>query len=149
MSEIPEPTVTVSLTVKDAGAALDFYVKALGANELFRLATPDGTVMHGEFMLGNTHMYVSSEFPQWEAFAPAEGSLCPNLLAINTEDCDAAFKVAVDAGGTVILEPEDQFWGKRTALLKDPFGYRWCIRQHIEDVSPEEMMNRAKAAMGV
>lgn len=147
MSQISEPTVAISLTVKRAADALDFYVKAFGAVELFRMPTPDGGVAHAEFMLDNTHMNISDESPCWHAVAMPEGTSASCLFSIATDDCDKSFARAVGAGGAPLIAPEDQFWGKRTAMVRDPFGYRWSFRQHLEDVSPEEMKKRAEAFM--
>ena len=139
-----EPTVAVSLTVKNAAEALDFYTKAFGAKELFRMEAPDGSVAHAEFMIGNTQIYISGESPEWHAFALTEGTMASSLLAIATDSCDKSYEMAVGAGGEALSDPENQFWGMRTAIVKDPFGYRWSFREQVEEVSPEEMMNRAQ-----
>lgn len=143
-----EPTVAVSLTVKNSSEALDFYTRAFGAEELFRMPTPDGGVAHAEFMLGNTRMYISDESEEWHAFAMKEGTTASHLMAISTDNCDESFKKAVDAGGEGLTGPEDQFWGMRTAIVKDPFGYRWSFRELVEEVSPEEMAKRAQELFG-
>ncbi|MEM1442202.1 MAG: VOC family protein [Verrucomicrobiota bacterium] len=142
-----EPSFTVSLTVKDAGAALDFYVRALGAVELFRMPDPSGNVLHAEFLIGEQKLYISGEDPEWHAHAFPEGMAAPCLFAVLTENCDVAFQKAVDAGMTPLAEPSDQFWGVRTSIVKDPFGYRWNLRTVIEEVSPEELMRRAQKFM--
>lgn len=139
-----KPTVALSLTVKDSAAALDFYTRAFNATELYRMDSPDGGIAHAEFMLGNTHMYMSDASAEWHAEPMAEGVKASCLFAITTEDCDASFKQAVDAGGEVLNEPETQFYGIRSALIKDPFGYRWSFSELVEEVSPEEMEKRAK-----
>ena len=138
------PTVTISLTVKDAGEALDFYTRALGANELFRMCAPDGSVMHAEFTIGNSLIFLSGESPDWHAFAMPEGATASCNFSIDTEGCDDAFKKAVDAGAEALVEPQDYFWGRRTGVVKDPYGYRWSLSQFIEEVSPEEIERRAK-----
>jgi len=109
---------------------------------------PSGGIAHCEFMLGDTRVYMSDEAPEWQAFAMPEGGTSSNLLCIEVDDCDAAFKQAVEAGAEVITEPTDQFWGSRSAVLKDPFGYRWGLAQMIEEVEPEELMRRAKELFG-
>jgi len=147
-NKVNEPTVAVSLTVKNAAEALDFYTKAFGAKELFRMPTPDGNVAHAEFMIGNTQIYISCEDPQWHAFAMAEGAVASSLLAIATDSCDESFQKAKEAGGEGLSDPEDQFWGMRTAIVKDPYGYRWSFRELVEEVSPEEMMKRAQKLFG-
>ena len=144
MEQNPEPTVALSLTVKDTARALEFYTKALGATELFRMPSPDGGVAHAEFMIGDTHIYISDESEDWHAFAMPEGTMASCLFSINTEDCDAAFNQAKAAGAESLSEPTDQFWGMRSAIIKDPFGYRWSFNQKVEDVSPEELEKRTK-----
>lgn len=137
------PTVSLSLTVKKAADALAFYECAFGAKELYRLPTPDGGVAHAEFTIGNTRMYISDEAPDWHAVAMPAGASASCLFSIATDDCDASFQRALDAGAVPLSEPQDQFWGERSAMIQDPFGYRWSFGQQIEDVSPEEIMRRA------
>lgn len=143
-----EPTIAISLTVKDTAAALDFYSRAFNAKELFRMPIPGGGIGHAEFVIGNSHMYISDESPEWHAYAMPEGVRASCLFAILVENCDNAFQKAVEAGGEPLNEPQDQFWGMRTAMIRDPFGYRWTVRQLIEEVSPEEMARRAKELFG-
>ncbi len=144
MEPNPEPTVAFSLTVKDTARALAFYTKALGAKELFRMPSPNGGVAHAEFMIGDTRIYISDESEEWHAFAMPEGTMASCLFSINTEDCDAAYNQATAAGAKSLSEPMDQFWGMRSAIIKDPFGYRWSFSQKVEDVSPEELEKRTK-----
>ena len=145
MGPQPEPTVSLSLTVKDSAKALTFYAQALGAKELYRLPTPDGGVAHAEFMLGNTRIYISDESEQWQAFAMPEGAMASCLFTVMNDDCDTAYERALRAGAISLSAPENKFWGARSALIRDPFGYRWCLNQMIEEVSPEEMARRAQA----
>ena len=142
------PTVSLSLTVKNASEALAFYTKAFGAKELYRMPTPDGGVGHAEFMIGNTRIYISDESPEWHAEAMPEGTKASCLFSIETDNCDDSFRQAVEAGGEALQQPADQFWGQRSAMIKDPFGYRWCFGQLIEDVSPEELARRTKELFG-
>jgi len=143
MEQQPEPTVSLSLTVKNAATALKFYAEGLGAQELFRMPTPDGGIAHAEFMIGDTRIYISDEAEEWHAFAMPEGTMASCLFSIATENCDAAYERAIKAGGVSLSEPQDQFWGARSALIKDPFGFRWSLNQQIEEVSPEELEKRA------
>ena len=145
MGQNTEPTVSFSLTVKDVAMALRFYTEAFGAQELFRLPSPDGSVAHAEFMIGNSRIYISMESPEWHAFAMPEGGTASCLFAISTENCDHSFDRAKKAGGQSLSEPENYFWGTRSAIIKDPFGYRWALNQKIEDVSPAELARRAEA----
>ena len=145
MEQKTEPTVALSLTVKDTASALNFYSTALGAVEVFRMPAPDGGVAHAEFMVGNTRIYISDEAEEWHAFAMPEGTTASCLFSIMTEDCDSAFHRAIEAGAQSLSEPENKFWGTRSALIKDPFGYRWSFNQMVEELSPEEMAERAQA----
>ena len=145
MDQDSTPTVMVSLTVKDAANALDFYTAGLGALELFRMPAPDGSVAHAEFMVGNTRLYISGEAEAWHAYAMPEGTMASCLFSIGTDDCGGAYQRALNAGATSLSEPQDQFWGTRSALIKDPYGYRWAFNQVIEEVPPEELEKRAKA----
>lgn len=143
-----EPTIAVSLTVKNAAEALDFYTRALGAEELFRMPTPDGGIAHAEFLLGNSRIFISEESPEWHAYAMTGETTASSLLAILTASCDTSYKKAVDAGAVALNQPENQFWGARTAMIKDPYGYRWSFREVVEEVTPEEMAKRAKELFG-
>ena len=143
-----ESTVSISLTVKSASDALDYYTRAFGAKELYRMPTPDGGVAHAEFMIGNTRVYISDESPEWHASAMSEGTRASCLFAIKTESCNNSHKQAVEAGGESLMEPEDQFWGIRSGMIQDPFGYRWSFGEFLEEVSPEEMARRAKELFG-
>lgn len=138
------PTVSISLTTRKTAEALEFYANAFGAKEEFRMPVPGGGVAHAEFLIGNTRLFISDESPEWHAFAMPEGATASCLFSIMTEDCDGSFRRAVDAGAESLSEPADQFWGARSAVVKDPFGYRWSLVQQTENLSPEEVMERAK-----
>jgi len=148
MSEPQHPSVSISLTLKSAAEGLEFYKRAFGAEELFRMDTPGGGVAHGEFMIGDTRIFISDEAPEWHALAMPEGATASCLFSILVENCDAAFQRAVEAGAEGLSEPQDQFWGSRSAVLRDPFGYRWSVIQPLEDLSPEEIMERARKLFG-
>ena len=143
-----DPTVALSLTVTDVAAALEFYSKAFGAEEVVRMPMPDGTVVHAEMLIGNSLVYVSVGSAEWKAEPLADGGLAPCLFGINVDDVDGAFEKAIAAGGIEIEGPQDQFWGMRTAILSDAFGYRWNLRKMTEELSPEEVMKRAAELMG-
>ena len=132
MNATPQPTVSFSLTVKEATKALAFYKQAFGAEECFRMPSPDGGVAHAEFTIGNTIIYISDEYEDYHAFAMPEGVTASCLFSIQVDDCEAAYLRAVQAGAASLSAPVDQFWGKRTAVLRDPFGYRWSLSQTIE-----------------
>ncbi len=143
-TQSPMPTVSLSLTVKRAADALEFYKNAFGAEEKYRMSTPDGGVAHGEFQIGNTRIYISDEAEEWGAFAMPESATASCLFTIMTEDCDAAHQKALEAGATTVSPPTDQFWGMRSAVLRDPYGYRWSLGQITEQLSHEEIDRRAR-----
>ena len=130
MEQTIDPTVSFSLTVKDSSSALSFFSKAFGAEELFRLPNPAGGVAHAEFKIGNTRIYISDEAPEWHAYAMPEGAQSSCLFSIMTDDCDRSFHRAIEAGAESLTEPTDLFWGTRSALIKDPFGYRWAVNKN-------------------
>lgn len=146
---IPEGyhTITPSLTVRDCARALEFYKKAFGAEERMRADGPGGKVWHAEIKVGDSIVMVNDEFPEQGSVAPPTIGGSPVGLWFYTKDVDAAYKRAVQAGATTDMEPDDMFWGDRMCALRDPFGHKWTLATHIEDVSPEEMEKRQKAAM--
>lgn len=140
LSHIPAGyhSVTPSLTVKDGKAALEFYAKALGAEERFRLTDPKtGGIAHAEFAIGNSTLMLSDEYPEWGCLAPQVGQ--GGKFMIYVADVEEAFLRAVNAGVTVITPPADQFYGDRSTCLADPFGYRWTLAQRVREVPMEEM----------
>jgi PhnB protein len=146
---IPEGYHSVSpyLAVDDAAAAIEFYKRAFGAKERLRMDAPGGKIGHAELEIGDSIVMLSDPFPQSSTKSPKElgGTSCSVMLYV--EDVDEVFKQAVDAGATVTMEVENQFWGDRFGSVTDPFGHSWSISTHVEDVPPEEMAERAKAAM--
>ncbi|MFN0129748.1 MAG: VOC family protein [Verrucomicrobiales bacterium] len=135
--------ITPSLTIKGAAAAIDFYIKAFGAAERFRLADDNGTVMHAEMQFGDSVVMLSDEFPSFGALSPATIGGMGGSLMFYVPDVDAAYARAVAAGATSEMPPTTQFWGDRCAYLRDPFGHKWSLATHIEDVPPDEMSRRA------
>jgi PhnB protein len=139
-------TVTPYLCVKGAAKAIDFYKKALGAQERYRMEGPDGkTVAHAEIVIGNSIVMLSDEMPEQGNRSPATLKATPVSFIIYVQDADAVFKRAVDQGATVTMPIADQFYGDRAGGVQDPFGHKWMIMTHIEDVSPEEMKKRMSA----
>ncbi len=136
-------SVTPYLSVKGAAQAIDFYKRAFGAKERFRLAGPDGkTVGHSEIVIGNSIIMMADEMPEYGNQSPQSLKGTPVCFAIYVEDADAAFKRAVEAGATVLRPIADQFYGDRAGTVQDPFGHKWTLMTHKEDVSPEEMNRR-------
>jgi PhnB protein len=146
---IPEGyhTVTPYLAVEDATEAIEYYTKAFDAKERVRMETPDGKVGHAELEIGDSLVMLSDPFPQASTKPPNELGGTSVSVFIYVENVDAVVKQAVDAGAMVTMEVADQFWGDRFGSVKDPFGHLWSIATHVEDVPPEEMAERAKAAM--
>jgi PhnB protein len=144
---IPEGyfSVTPYLVVKNGARAIDFYVKAFGAKELFRMPAPDGRIGHAELMLGDSHIMLADEHPEQGHVSPDTIGGSGVGLMLYVDDVDTVFRRAIDAGATELRAVQDQFYGDRSGNLKDPFGHLWTISTHIEDVSPEEMERRMAA----
>lgn len=142
-------TVTPYLVIKGVAAALDWYRKAFGAQELARAPGPDGRIMHAEMRVGETVVMMCDEFPEmsstWRSPATLGGTTA--AMWVYVEDCDALHQNAVDAGAKSDSAPADMFWGDRLGRLTDPFGHSWMIATHKEDVTPEEMDRRQKEYM--
>ena len=145
---IPEGyhTTTPYLAVDDAAEAIEYYKKAFGAKERVRMEAPDGAIGHAELEIGDSLVMLSDPFPGFAARTPKELGGTSVSVFMYVEDVDAVVKRAVDAGATITMEVADQFWGDRLGSVKDPFGHVWSIATHVEDVSPEEMEERTKAA---
>ena len=141
---IPEGyhTITPYLVVKGASKAIDFYKKAFGATELFRMDGPNGTIAHAELKIGDSPIMLADENPQMGFSAPDTGSRTPVGLMIYVEDVDKTAAQAIAAGIKTERPVEDQFYGDRSGNFVDPFGHRWTISTHKEDVSKEEMGRR-------
>ena len=140
-------SVTPYLIVNDAARALEFYKKAFDAVELMRMPGPDGKIGHAELKIGDSHVMLSDPFPQASTTPPKELGGTSASIFMYVEDVDAVVQKAVDAGATVTMEVEDQFWGDRFGSITDPFGHNWSIATHVEDLTPEEIEERGKAAM--
>jgi uncharacterized glyoxalase superfamily protein PhnB len=138
-------TVTPSLVVAGAAKAIDFYKKALGAEERMRFPGPDGTIMHAELQIGDSIVMLGDEMPEQGGRGPKSIGGTPVSFFVYRDNVDAAWKQAVDAGATPIMPLADQFWGDRTGCLEDPFGHRWWLAQHIQDLTPEELQKGAES----
>ena len=138
-------TVTPSLIVAGAAKAIDFYKKALGAEELMRFPGPDGKIMHAEIRVGDSVIMLGDEMPDQGAKGPKAYGGTSVSFFVYGENVDAAWKRAVDAGAKPVMPLADQFWGDRTGCLEDPFGHRWWLAQHIQDLTPEEIQKGSEA----
>lgn len=151
MSAKPIPdgyhTATPYLIAKNAAAAIDFYKRAFGATELFRMAGPDGKVGHAEIQIGDSHIMLADEVPGMGYLSPQSLGNTPVSLMLYVPDADRLFNQAVAAGATVQRPVENQFYGDRSGTLKDPFGHVWTIATHVEDVPPDELTRRAQSYM--
>ena len=138
-------TVTPHLAVRNAAKALEFYAKAFGAEETFRMPGPGGVIMHAEVRIGDSTVMLGEESPDMGALSPQAIGGSPVSLMIYVKDVDASFARAEKAGCKVELPPTDMFWGDRYGKLVDPFGHKWSLATHKEDVAPEEMAKRMAA----
>ena len=146
---IPEGynSVNAYIAVDDATKAIEFYKRAFGATERSRKPGPDGKVAHAELEIGDSVIMLSDPFPQMGMKTPKETGAPTSSLMLYVEDVDEFVQQAVDAGATVTMPVENQFWGDRFGRVEDPFGHNWQIATHVEVVPPEEMAKRAEQAM--
>jgi PhnB protein len=141
------PQVTPYLCVDDAKAAIEFYSNVLGAKERMHMPGPDGKIGHAELELCDSLIMLADEFPEMGIHGPKAVGGTPVMISIYVEDADAVFDAAVAAGATAMRPVENQFYGDRTGQFEDPFGHRWSVATHVEDVPPDEMEKRAAEAM--
>jgi PhnB protein len=141
------PRVSPHLSVAGAVEAIDFYKQVLGADERMRMPMPDGKIAHAELQLGDSVIMVGDEMPGGTDPSPRTLGGSPVALFVYVGDVDDVYKRAIDAGATSVQAPENHFYGDRVAMFDDPFGHRWNIATHVEDVAPDEMERRAAAAM--
>jgi PhnB protein len=148
-------SVTPALVVRDAAAAIDFYKRAFGAEEIDRMAGPDGSIMHAEIRIGDSILMLGEENEQWGTKSPLSLNGVHGSLHIYVEDADAAFNRALKAGATVRYPLEDAFWGDRYGKVTDPFGHEWGLATRVKDMTKAEMekagqewMAKAAQAMG-
>lgn len=135
-------SVTPYLICKGAADAIEYYKQAFGATELMRMPMPGGKLGHAEIRIGDSAVMLADEFPEMDVRGPQSlGGTSVNLL-IYVEDVDTAFPRAIQAGGKELRPLADQFYGDRSGTLEDPFGHKWTIATHKEDVPPEEMARR-------
>jgi PhnB protein len=147
VNPVPEGHHTVSpyLVVNDGGAAIEFYKKAFGAQEAFRMPGPDGKIMHAEVLIGDSPVMLSDEFPDLGARSPKTFNGSPVTMFLYVPDVDAWVAKAVQAGATIVMPVQNMFWGDRYGQVSDPFGHTWQIATHVEDVAPDEMEKRMRA----
>ena len=149
VNPIPEnyPRVNPYLIVDGAADAIDFYTSVLGAEERGRMPAPDGRVGHAELSLGDSLIMLADESPDADARGPRSVGGTPILMHVYVEDVDDVHERALAAGATEQRAVADQFYGDRVGMFEDPWGHRWSVASHVEDVSPEDMEKRAAEAM--
>ena len=151
VSHIPEGyhSVTPYLIVDGAAQAIRFYGEAFGAEEVLVMPMgASGKLAHAEIRIGDSHVMLSDEWPDMGLLGPKARGGATASLHFYVEDVDAAYQRAIAAGCTAERPPEDQFWGDRMGTLVDPFGHRWSLATHIEDVDDAEMQRRMEQAFG-
>lgn len=139
-------TVTPFLVCDGASDAIAFYTRAFGAVELGRLAAPDGRLLYAAIQIGNSIIMLNDEFPQMGSLGPKKRGGTSVTIHLYVENADAAFARAVAAGAQVAMPLQNMFWGDRYGLVTDPYGHAWSIATHLQDVTPQEMQEAAKAA---
>lgn len=139
MNENTFPTLTPYLVVRNAQEAIAFYERAFGAVTRNVAKAPDGKVMNAQLVFGDSVLMLNDEFPDYGSFGPKEDERVPVTIHISSKNIDAEFQRAIDAGCTVTMPLEDQFWGDRYGSMRDPFGYNWSMGQKVKNVTPEEM----------
>jgi len=152
---IPEGyrTVTPHVVVNDGRAAIEFYKKAFGAEEITAMPGPDGkSIMHAQLKIGDSMLMLGGEFPgsaeRCGMASPVTAKVTTCAIHLYVENVDASFDRAVKAGATVVMPPMDAFWGDRYGQVKDPFGHLWTMGTHKQDLTPAQIMDNAKAAFG-
>jgi PhnB protein len=141
------PRVSPYLSIDGASEAIEFYKKILGATERGRMPGPDGKIGHAEIQIGDSVIMMSDAMPEMGAVDPKKLGGSAVTLTVYVEDVDKTFKEAIKAGAKELQPVEDRFYGDRSGAFEDPWGHKWNVQTHIEDVSPEEMEKRAAAFM--
>ena len=149
VNPIPEgyPRVSPYLSVAGANDAIEFYKAVFGATERGRMPAPGGMVGHAELVVGDSVIMLSDEFPEMGNVSPTTVGGTPVTISVYVEDVDAVFDKAISLGATAERPVETQFYGDRSGLFVDPYGHRWNVASHVEDVPPEEMGKRAAEMM--
>jgi PhnB protein len=140
-------SITPTLIVRDAGAAIDFYKRAFAAQEIDRMVGPDGSIMHAEIQIGDSRIMLGEENEQWGTRSPLSTNGNPGSLHIYVEDADASFDRALKAGAKARYPLEDAFWGDRYGKVTDPFGHEWSIATRVKDLTKAELEQAGKAWM--
>jgi len=140
-----EHGITPYLNIKGADTAIQFYQRVFGAKEIGRLLMPGGVIGHAELQIGDAKFMLAEENAEWGNKSPATLGGTPVTIALYVDDVDATYQLALDAGATAAMPVKDEFYGLRVGVFLDPFGHKWHIMSHIEDVSFDEMQRRCDA----
>ncbi|KST68533.1 VOC family protein [Mastigocoleus testarum] len=144
MTQQQSNTITPHLIVNDAASAIEFYKQAFGAEEKYRMLTPDKQkIMHAELQIGNSIIFLNDEFPDCGRLSAKTLNASPVGIHLQIDDADLWFERAVNAGAKVTMALENAFWGDRYGMVVDPFGHNWSISSHVEELSSEEIQRRA------
>ncbi|MCV7215843.1 VOC family protein [Mycobacterium crocinum] len=144
-----QPAVTPHLVVDDAPASIDFYVKAFGATEIGRVPRPDGKLIHAALQINGAMVMLNDDFPEMsdgKSMTPPALGGTPVTIHLTVTDVDDKFQRALDAGATVVMPLEDQFWGDRYGVVRDPFGHQWSLGQPVREVSYDEIQHAMSQA---
>ncbi len=141
-------TITPHIVVREAGRAAEWYKQALGAEERGRIPVPGGKFMQIELWFGDSAVMLADEFPDAGVLSPQTIGGNPVVLHFSTENVDALWKRATEAGAEIVQPLQEQFWGDRYGQIRDPFGYRWGLAQHVRDVPAEEVARIAATLFG-
>jgi PhnB protein len=152
MSESPKTipdgyhSINTYLVVRNADKAIQFYKKALGAEERFRMHGPDGkTIMHADLKIGDSVFMLTEESKEMKALSPESIGGSPVTMYVYVKDVDSIFNQAISEGATELKPVRDQFYGDRSGYLRDPFGHLWSIATHMKDLSPDELRKAGEA----
>jgi PhnB protein len=141
-------TITPHLVVRGAAAAAEWYVRALGAEERGRIEVPGGKLMQVELALGDSRVMLADEFPELGVLSPQSIGGTPTVFHLYSDDVEALWQRAVEAGAEVRQPLGDAFWGERYGQIQDPFGHRWGLAQRVRDVPHDEIARQAAALFG-
>jgi PhnB protein len=149
VNPIPEGfhSIAPHLVCKGAAQAIEFYVRAFGAEEVFRLTAPDGTLIHATLRVGNSMMLLADECPPMGAFGPTKFGGTPVTIHVSVPDADASFARAVNAGATPRMPVTEMFWGARYGVLQDPYGHSWSLATQVKNLTQDEIRAGLAAAM--